>query len=33
MARFGLTGDGKLPIGASDADQEEAQLAKLLAVK
>lgn len=33
MARYGLTADGKLPTDLADADDEETQLAQLLAVK
>ncbi len=33
MARYGLTADGKVPTDTSEADDEDTQLAKLLAVK
>ncbi len=33
MARYGLTADGKVPTDTADVDDEDTQLAKLLAVK
>jgi hypothetical protein len=33
MARYGLTGDGKVPMGEPAADDEEATLARILRVK
>lgn len=33
MARYGLTGDGKVPTGEATGDTEDEQLARILAVK